>query len=162
MENVDDKRPGSKPPAGDRPAPAATPHEYIPPGPIEVAPYEGYREPEVRREALAAVLQGVPMGAYDRRIVDWLAGWDDTTCRTIASLMYRCRQAELADICAAGPPVPGPVTLTAAEAATVRQALADASAWRTWRTEGDRDTDTELATAYESLLRRLVAGQERR
>ena len=28
-----------------------------------------------------------------RQIVTWLTGWDDPTCRTIASLMWRCRLA---------------------------------------------------------------------
>ena len=69
------------------------PHSYIPDGPIEVAPYHGYCPPEVRQEAFCAVLDGVETGAYDRRIVAWLAQWDDTTCRTIASLMWRCRLA---------------------------------------------------------------------
>jgi hypothetical protein len=186
---VDDDRPGSKPAA-------ATPHPYVPPGPVETTPYLGYCQPEVRQEAFAVVLVGVQMGAYDTRIVNWLAGWDDPTCRTIASLMHRCRlagtahlatrlgglralvdavlgsedrsrqlalehvEAELADICAAPPPEPGSVMLTAAEAATVRQGLADASAWRTWPDGGGRDTNLELATAYEQLLRRLVTGRE--
>jgi len=70
-----------------------TPHAYIPDGPVEAAPYEGYCPPEVRREAFAAVLAGVEMGAYDLRILAWLTQWDDTTCRTIASLMWRCRLA---------------------------------------------------------------------
>ena len=70
-----------------------TPHDYVPAGSVEAAPYLGYCPPEVRQEAFAAVLDGVEMGAYDRRIVAWLAQWDDITCRTIASLMWRCRLA---------------------------------------------------------------------
>jgi hypothetical protein len=69
------------------------PHTYVLAGPVEAAPYEGYCPPEVRQEAFSAVLDGVRTGAYDRRIVTWLAQWDDTTCRTIASLMWRCRLA---------------------------------------------------------------------
>lgn len=46
-----------------------------------------------RREALAAVLEGIPPGAYDRRVLDWMAGEDDPTYRTLASIMFRCRQA---------------------------------------------------------------------
>ena len=45
----------------------------------------------VRQEAFAAVLEGVEAGAYDRRIIAWLGQWDDTTCRTVASLLWRCR-----------------------------------------------------------------------
>jgi len=73
--------------------PITAPHEYIPNGPMETAPYLGYRPPEVRQEAFGAVLDGVETGAYDRRIIAWLTQWDDTTCRTIASLMWRCRLA---------------------------------------------------------------------
>ena len=47
----------------------------------------------MRQEAFAAVLEGIETGAYDRRIITWLAQWDDTTCRTIASLLWRCRLA---------------------------------------------------------------------
>jgi len=43
------------------------PHAYIPSGPVEAAPHEGYCPPEVRREAFTAVLDG-EMGAYDLRI----------------------------------------------------------------------------------------------
>ncbi len=39
------------------------------------------------------VLEGVDTGAYDRRIAAWLAQLDDSTCRTIASPMWRCRLA---------------------------------------------------------------------
>lgn len=69
------------------------PHAYIPAGPVEAAPCEGYCPPEVRREAFAAVLDGVETGAYDLRIITWLTQWDDTTCRTLASLLWRCRLA---------------------------------------------------------------------
>jgi hypothetical protein len=70
-----------------------TPHPYVPTGPVEAAPYLGFCPPEVRQEAFCAVLEGVELGAYDERMIAWLAGWDDPTCRTIASLMWRCRLA---------------------------------------------------------------------
>ncbi len=69
------------------------PHEYIPDGPVETAPLGRYCLPEVRQEAFAAILEGFETGAYDYRIVAWLAQLDDPTCRTIASLMWRCRLA---------------------------------------------------------------------
>lgn len=72
---------------------ANLPHAYIPTGPVEAAPYLGHCPPEVRQEAFSTVLEGVEMGAYDTQIVNWLTGWDDPTCRTIASLMWRCRLA---------------------------------------------------------------------
>ena len=69
------------------------PHAYVPSGPLEAAPYLGYCPPEVRQEAFSAVLEDVETGAYDAQILNWLTGWDDPTCRTIASLMWRCRLA---------------------------------------------------------------------
>jgi hypothetical protein len=83
----------TQPPGMAGGGPMTAPHAYIPAGPVEAAPYHGYCPPEVRREAFAAVLDGVETGAYDLRIVAWLTQWDDTTCRTIASLLWRCRLA---------------------------------------------------------------------
>lgn len=78
------------------------PHAYVPPGPVETQPFEGgYQSAEVRREALAAVLDGVPLGAYDKRMTEWLVQLDDTTCRTFASVMWRCRAAGLPERVAA-------------------------------------------------------------
>ena len=48
------------------------PHDYVPAGPVETAPYLGYCPPEVRQEAFAAVLEGVGLGAYDERMIAWL------------------------------------------------------------------------------------------
>jgi hypothetical protein len=119
----------------------------------------------VRQEAFAAVLEGVETGAYDLRIITWLTGWDDPTCRTIASLLWRCR---LAGAVAAS----GSVVLTPADAEVARQALADASAWRSWRAEGARceacagldpdrcpvhAPDEQTAAGYDCLLRRVAA-----
>jgi integrase/recombinase XerC len=143
------------------------PHAYIPNGPVQAAPYEGYCPPEERQAAFAAVLEGVETGEYDRRIVTWLTQRDDTTCRTIASLLWRCRS--VGAVAASGS-----VVLTPADAEVARQALADASAWRSWRSEGagceecarlDPDScaghasDEAQAASYDCLLRRL-AGQE--
>ncbi|HEX3963826.1 MAG TPA: hypothetical protein VHZ03_45490 [Trebonia sp.] len=79
---------------------AASPHPHIPSGPVGTAPYLGYCQPGVRQEAFAAVLAGVQMGAYDTQMINWLVGWDDPTCRTIASLMWRCRLAGAAHLAA--------------------------------------------------------------
>lgn len=51
--------------------------------------------------------------------------------------------------------------LSPADISVVRQALADASAWRKWRTGSDRAADVGKASAYEQLLRRLVTGGAR-
>ncbi len=183
-------------------------HPYIPDGPVETAPYLGYCQPETRQAAFAAVLADVPMGAYDTQVINWLVGWDDTTCRTVASLMHRCRlagaaqlsarldglrcllaavlddehrsrqlalehaEAELADITSAGPVATGSVTLTAAEAGIIRQALDDGVMYRSALSSrcagcaaaapdscADHQGDDERATAYEGLLRRMITGK---
>ena len=36
---------------------------------------------------------GIPPAYRNRRIIAWLTGWDDPTCRTVASVMWRCRLA---------------------------------------------------------------------
>ena len=184
---VDDDQPGTKP--------AAAPHPYIPAGPVETAPCAGYCQPATRQAAFGAVLQGVEIGAYDERLIGWLAGLDDPTCRTIASLMWRCRlagathlaarldglrrlldavladehrsrqlalehaEAELTDICEAGPVPSVGVTVSATEASVIRQALADAVAYQSAR-PGHSEA-SERAAAYEQLLRRLVTGDAR-
>lgn len=68
-------------------------HPYVPPGPLESAPRGDFHPREVRREAFAAILDGIPMGAYDHRMIAWLTDLDDPTCQAFASLMLRCRQA---------------------------------------------------------------------
>jgi hypothetical protein len=64
---------------------------YVPPGPVEQPP-GGFR-PAERRGALAHVLRGVELGAHDKRVVEWILQWDDSTIRTIASLIERARAA---------------------------------------------------------------------
>ena len=91
LASLDEGGAGQAHPGGD------PPHAYVPAGPVEAAQYEGYCPPEVRQEAFSAVLEGVETGAYDTQIVNWLTGWDDPTCRTIASLMWRCRLAGRAE-----------------------------------------------------------------
>lgn len=59
-------------------------------GPVETAP-RGFVGLKAQRADLLAELKnaGVELGAYDHRIVDWLAGWDYPTVATIASLIRR-------------------------------------------------------------------------
>jgi len=64
----------------------------VPAGPVEVAP-AGFVPQGEQAEILAAVLAGVELGAWDRRIAGWLAGWDASTVLTIASWIARARAA---------------------------------------------------------------------
>jgi hypothetical protein len=68
----------------------------IPTGPLEVEPppLNGYPTRAERRAWLDHVLRGVPLGAHDERTVEWLAGWDEPTTMTVASLIERARAAE--------------------------------------------------------------------
>jgi hypothetical protein len=93
----------------------------------------------------ACTAGGVELGQYDHRILLWMAGWEPQMCAVVAGLISRANRNS---------------GFTAADLATVCQALADASAWRTRCTEGDRTADTDRAAAYEQLLRHLVTGQE--
>jgi hypothetical protein len=75
----------------------------IPTGPIETAPDGAIPYPEhgaprgaladLFRTELLAALDGMELGAYDRRMVNWLAGWDGTTVATVCSWLVRARSA---------------------------------------------------------------------
>lgn len=69
------------------------PTGYAPAGPIKDSPASPYAGPERRREAFAAALDGVTIGSYDGRIIAWLCNLDDSTCRTVVSLLWRVRDA---------------------------------------------------------------------
>jgi hypothetical protein len=76
-------------------------HEPLDQEPISVhAPFVSYQGGQYRHEsreergaALLAALHGVQLGAYARRIVHWLAGWDVPIAATVVSLVWRVRQA---------------------------------------------------------------------
>lgn len=62
-------------------------------GPADREP-RGPVTPEPDRAAfLVAALDGVDLGAYDRRIIAWLARLDDPTCRTVVAWLVRARRA---------------------------------------------------------------------
>ncbi len=71
-------------------------------GPFEREPFILFLEPGERRELLEATLAGVELGAYDRRILEWMVKTLDTaTTLVIAGLIRRARdagQAELEDL----------------------------------------------------------------
>ena len=51
------------------------------------------RAREERSAVLAGVLDGVELGAWDRRVAGWLAGLDTSTALTVASWIARSRAA---------------------------------------------------------------------
>ncbi|MFG3323963.1 hypothetical protein ACGF3J_38585 [Streptomyces sp. NPDC048171] len=71
------------------------PIDPVPAGPVEKSP-RGFRDDDDSRTALLAELEaaGVELGEYDRRIVDWLAGWEWSTVATIASWVKRAGQEQ--------------------------------------------------------------------
>ena len=80
------RRRTAAPAAPEPPGPGAA-------GPLDRAPGGAFLAEAQRRELLAQALAGVALGAYDRRILDWLAGWEPCTVRTVASLLRRARAA---------------------------------------------------------------------
>ena len=59
-------------------------------GPLESAP-GGFVPGAERSAILAEVLDGVELGAWDRRVAGWLAGLDTATALTVASWIARAR-----------------------------------------------------------------------
>ena len=64
----------------------------VPAGPVE-APPRGFVPAADQAEILAGVLAGIELGAWDRRILQWMAGWDACTVLTVASWIARSRAA---------------------------------------------------------------------
>jgi hypothetical protein len=109
----------------------------------------------------------VKVGAYDHRILTWLAGFEPETCAVVAGLITRAHEA--------GTAVTGehPVNLTAEQAATVRRALADAEVYRRQRAAAwcagcessptgkctDHMDDLDAADAYWDLASGLIRVQ---
>lgn len=77
-------------PLDDRPVSIYPPYTVM-------RPRTTYDLEAIRLDFLAAVsapLADIPLGAYDRRIVTWLARWDVPTVGAVASLLHRARAAE--------------------------------------------------------------------
>jgi hypothetical protein len=68
--------------------PATPQPPSVPRGPIQTAP-RGCLPATGRAQILAGALAGLELGAWDRRILHWLAGWDTSTALTIASWITR-------------------------------------------------------------------------
>jgi len=61
-------------------------------GPIQTAP-QGFIPRPGHAQILATALTGLELGAWDQRILHWLADWDTCTVLTIASWITRARAA---------------------------------------------------------------------
>jgi hypothetical protein len=67
--------------------------DYVKPEALNEPPQGGPVPLGLRRQAILDALQGVELGAHDWQTVDWLAGLDEPTSRTIVSLLLRVRDA---------------------------------------------------------------------
>ena len=67
----------------------------VPGGPVQ-APPRGFMPQAEQAQILADMLAGIELGAWDRQIVQWLAGLDACTVLTVASLITRARAAGVA------------------------------------------------------------------
>jgi hypothetical protein len=70
----------------------------------------------------ACTAAGATPGAYDHRILTWLAGWEPQTCAVAAALITRAHAAGLARA--------GAGVLTAEQATVLIRAVADAQTYR--------------------------------
>jgi hypothetical protein len=95
----------------------------------------------------------ITLGAYDRRVVEWLAGWDPSTVAVVCGLISRARQAAgqqwVSTMALAGDDAlrtAPAVVLTANQTDCLRDMLADAISARTEGVAGDcDDCDTDPA-----------------
>jgi hypothetical protein len=102
----------------------------------------------------AAALSGVELGDWDRRIVEWLAGWEPSTVTVVCGLIRRARDAGL-------PP---------ADVSTIFAALDEAADYKRDRAAGCPDcTDQSCGTckyrlqtaqAYEDVAARLLQARQ--
>jgi hypothetical protein len=107
-----------------------------------------------RRMMLAAIeAAGVELGTYDRKIIDWLAGFEPFTCAVIAGLITRAH-----------------APLTAQQAGLLAQVFTDATEYRLRDIQGCRDcaaaldgicdrhgAELERTTEYEELAEAMAA-----
>lgn len=57
-------------------------------------PGAGKMAPHNLRLMLDAIsAAGVELGAYDRQVVEWLAGWEPSTCAVLAGLITRAAKS---------------------------------------------------------------------
>jgi hypothetical protein len=62
----------------------------VPAGPVHAAPAGFLPRAELER-LLGEALAGIDLGAHDRRVASWMAGWEASTVLTVASWITRAR-----------------------------------------------------------------------
>ena len=91
---------------------------------------------------------GVGLGAYDQRILAWLAEWEPQTCAVIAGLITRAAPASLSPTVLAGN-----YDLTAAEQRTILAALDDTAEHKHDLAASCPDCADQTCTTCEARLR---------
>jgi len=89
---------------------------------------------------------GITLGTYDRRIIGWLADYEDATCAVIAGLITRAREAGQA--------------LTGEQLATVLDALDVAADYKRDRAATCPDCDADPADLCGTCEYRLATADE--
>jgi hypothetical protein len=106
-----------------------TPEVYALVGPVASWALDKYPAKDLCRAQLAAAVEGLELGDYDRRVLEFLGGCDIPTIATVASLIGRAREAgrvTLAEV-AAGATVDVIQLRVALRAITDAAATADAA-----------------------------------
>jgi hypothetical protein len=115
---------------------------------------------------------GVDLGKWDARILDWLAGWEPSTCAVVAGWVARAHRPELEEargalLSAYEAPA---VTLDHGQAATAADALEVAAEYRRYRASltceacaasptevcPDHEADLDRADEYDALARQIT------
>jgi hypothetical protein len=105
LKNLNDAEPGTKPlrPFETEADVLRTPAVRAVYAAFDAAPGRGRMAPHnlaMLRQACEAA--GLVLGAYDERILAWLAGWEPQVCAVVAGLIARARQSAAPDPATAG------------------------------------------------------------
>ena len=122
------------------------------PGVGKMAPHDR----QVLDDVIAAA--GVELGAYDLRILGWLAGWEPATCAVVAGLITRAHPPASGDLRPAV--LAGNLDLTQAEIATVLDALDVAADYKRDRAASCPDCDASPADLCGTCEWRLAVADE--
>jgi hypothetical protein len=123
----------------------------------------GKEDPDVDMDSyniagVAAALAGVELGAYDKRIVEWLAGWEPSTVAVVCGWITRARQAGRAALAPAV--LAGNCDLTGEEIRTVFDALDVAADYKRDRAAHCPDCEASPAERCGTCEWRLAMADE--